>query len=63
MNGDQFKSCLDTKKFDSKASADLADGQKAGVSGTPSFFVNGMPLVGAVPYANFKTLIDQELAK
>lgn len=63
MNGDQFRSCLDGKKFDSKVSTDLADGQKAGVNGTPSFFVNGMPLVGAQPYTAFKTLIDQELAK
>jgi protein-disulfide isomerase len=63
MDGNAFRSCLDGKKFDSKVSQDLADGQKAGVNGTPSFFVNGMPLVGAVPYSNFKTLIDQELAK
>ena len=63
MNGDQFRSCLDGKKFDSKVSGDLSDGQKAGVNGTPSFFVNGMPLVGAQPYSAFKTLIDQELAK
>ena len=63
LNGDQFRSCLDGKKFDSKVSGDLSDGQKAGVNGTPSFFVNGMPLVGAQPYSAFKTLIDQELAK
>ena len=63
MNGDQFRSCLDGKKYDSKVSGDLSDGQKAGVNGTPSFFVNGIPLVGAQPYNAFKTLIDQEIAK
>jgi len=41
----------------------LAGGQKAGVNGTPSVFVNGQILVGAQPYASLKTLIDQELAK
>jgi protein-disulfide isomerase len=41
----------------------LADGQKAGITGTPSFVVNGTLLVGAQPYSAFKTLIDQELAK
>lgn len=63
LNGDQFRSCLDGKKYDKNVSADLADGQKAGVSGTPTFFVNGTSLVGAQPYSAFKTIIDQELAK
>lgn len=63
MNGDTFRTCLDGKKGEAKANADLADGQKAGVSGTPSFFINGTPLVGAEPYSAFKTIIDQELAK
>lgn len=63
MNGDAFRSCLDGKKFDSKVSGDLADGQKAGVNGTPTFFINGTSLVGAQPYSAFKTIIDQELAK
>jgi len=63
MDGTTFSNCLSNKTDESKANADLADGQKAGVSGTPSFFVDGIPLVGAEPYSTFKTTIDQELAK
>lgn len=63
LNADQFKSCLDGKKYDKNVSSDLADGQKAGVNGTPTFFVNGNSLVGAQPFNAFKTIIDQELAK
>jgi protein-disulfide isomerase len=63
MDGNTFRSCLDGKKDDSKAAGDLADGQKAGITGTPTFVVNGTLLVGAQPYSAFKTLIDQELAK
>jgi len=63
VNADQFKSCLDGKKYQNNVDADLADGQKAGVNGTPTFFVNGTSLVGAQPYSAFKTIIDQELAK
>jgi protein-disulfide isomerase len=63
INGDTFKTCLDSKADEAKTNKDLADGQKAGVSGTPSFFVNGISLVGAEPYSAFKTIIDQELAK
>ena len=63
MNDATFRACLDGKTDESKVNADLSDGQKAGVSGTPSFFINGIPLVGAEPYDSFKTIIDQELAK
>jgi protein-disulfide isomerase len=36
---------------------------KVGVSGTPAFFINGRRLSGAVPYEEFKKIIDQELSK
>lgn len=63
MDTTQFKSCLDSKKYDKNVSQDLADGQKAGVSGTPTLFINGQPIVGAQPYSAFQTIIDQELKK
>ncbi len=63
MNTDQFRSCLDSKKYDKNVSDDLAAGQKAGVNGTPTLFINGLPVVGAQPYTAFKTVIDQELSK
>ena len=34
-----------------------------GVSGTPTFYINGRQLVGAQPYPQFKALIDEELIK
>lgn len=63
MDTNQFNTCLSTNQDDQKASADLAFGQKSGVTGTPTIFVNGLPIVGAQPYSAFKTIIDQELAK
>lgn len=63
MDSTQFKQCMDSKKFDKNVSEDLADGQKAGVSGTPTLFINGQPIVGAQPYSAFQTIIDQELKK
>jgi len=33
-----------------------------GVSGTPTFFINGKKLVGAQPFAAFQKLIDEHLA-
>ncbi|HET9946466.1 MAG TPA: DsbA family protein, partial [Patescibacteria group bacterium] len=63
LNTAQFNSCLESDKYNSQVSADLADGQKAGVSGTPTVFVDGQPIVGAQPYSAFKAIVDQELAK
>ncbi len=61
LNGDQFRSCLDNKTDDNKAQADYTDGQKANVSGTPTFFINGTPLVGAEPYSAFQQAIEAAL--
>lgn len=63
MNTNQFKSCLSANKYQKNVDQDFSDGQKAGVSGTPSTFIDGQLTVGAQPYANFKTIIDAELAK
>jgi len=63
LKTDQFKTCLESDKYADKVKADFTEGQKAGVNGTPATFVNGQLVSGAQPYANFKTLIDSELAK
>jgi len=63
FNTNQFSSCLSSDKYAKRVADDLAAGQKAGVSGTPTTFVNGQAVVGAQPYSAFKTLIDQELSK
>ena len=43
--------------------ADVDLGESLGVTATPSFFVNGRSLVGAVPFDTFKSLLDEELAR
>src|SRR5260370_19526195 len=57
-----FQSCLNSGKFKSKIEADLEQGRKVGVAGTPGFFVNGVFLSGAVPPADFEKIIDIQLA-
>ena len=59
----KFTNCLADPKVKAEIQADATDGAQAGVSGTPSFFVNGRLLVGAQPYAAFKAVIDDELSK
>lgn len=58
----KYDACLTSGKFDAKIQANIADAQKAGVSATPTFFVNGTLLSGAQSYDRFKSLIDRELA-
>ncbi len=61
MNTSQFKSCMDSNKYSSNLDKDMSEGQAAGVSGTPTMFVNGRSIVGAEPYESIKPIIDQAL--
>ncbi len=57
-----FAACLDTHRFKSEVEADARDAALAGLNSTPSFVVNGRVLIGALPFADFKAVIDEELA-
>ena len=59
----EFNSCLDSGKHAGEVQDDFKEGANYGVSGTPGFFINGIPLVGAQPFSSFKEIIDSELAK
>jgi protein-disulfide isomerase len=61
MDGTKFSSCLNSKADDSKVQQDISDGEKAGVSATPSFFINGTLVTGAEPYSTFQQTIDADL--
>jgi protein-disulfide isomerase len=58
-----FRACVTNDKYGKEVQADFTLGQKVGVSGTPTFYINGRQLVGAQPYAAFKVIIDEELGK
>ena len=63
LDTDAFNECLDTGRYTSEVGIDLKDGMFFGVSGTPTFFINGRKLSGSQPFSAFKTIIDEELAK
>ncbi len=62
LDATAFGSCLDSGKYASAVQKDFNEGSSLGVSGTPTFFVNGFEVVGAQPYVIFKQMIEQELA-
>ncbi len=61
INGDQFRTCLETEKYAANVDKDATDAAAAQASGTPTFYINGQQLIGAMPFASFKAIIDQEL--
>lgn len=63
LDTNKFNSCLDSGKYAKEAEKDYGDGSAAGVSGTPSTFINGKSVVGAQPFSVFKLLVDAELNK
>ena len=63
LNMAQFNQCLDSEKYNSEVEKDFADGNAAGVSGTPTIFINGRTIIGAQPFEVFRTLIEEELKR
>jgi len=66
-----FDNCMSTGAFKDKIARDIADGQRVGVTGTPSFIlgvttdgktITGSVITGTRPFAFFKGLIDVKLA-
>ena len=62
LDGSAFEACLDSGKYDDFIQEDMDFSLNLGVRSTPTFFVNGLPVVGAQPLDVFTQLIDQELA-
>lgn len=62
LNMPEFQKCIaDESKQKLEIEADIAEGQKYGVNGTPAFFINGIMVEGAQPIESFTKIIDQEL--
>ena len=63
LNMDQFNNCVSSNQFLDEVQADYKDGTGFGITGTPTFFINGKPMVGAQPYENFAQAIDNAIAE
>jgi len=62
LDTDSFNECLESNRYEDEVLADFEFASQFGVSSTPTFFINGIALVGAQPFEVFKQVIDQELA-
>lgn len=57
----KFDTCLDGGTTAARVASEQKEGAALGVSGTPSFFINGVMVVGAQPQSSFESIIDAEL--
>jgi len=62
LDMESFTTCVDEVTYRDEIVGDLVDGQALAIRGTPTFFINGRPLVGAQPYEAFAAVIEEELA-
>lgn len=62
LDMDTFKECMESGRYVDEVEADYQFAATLGIRSTPTFFVNGIPVVGAQPFEVFKNLIDKELA-
>jgi protein-disulfide isomerase len=54
--------CVASGKYTAEVETDARYASSLGVTGTPTFFINGIPLVGAQPIQAFQQVIDSELS-
>ena len=58
LDSNKFNQCVADQKFKARIDADTADAIAASAEATPTFYVNGTRIVGAVPFDQFKTTLD-----
>ena len=62
-NTERFTFCFDNKKYLADIQNDFADGQKLGVAGTPTWFINRYKIEGDIPREIFTRIIEKLLNK
>lgn len=63
LDSERFNNCLDSQKYKNQVETDLRTGASVGVTGTPTFFINGIKVIGARPLEEFAQIIEAELKK
>lgn len=63
LNVESFRACYNSGKFKSTVQRDFTEGSQLGITGTPTFFINGRELSGAQPADAFAAIIDEELGE
>jgi len=59
----QFRADMTSKATEQAIAKDFSEGQAIGVTGTPAFVINGVPVIGAQPTEVFEKTIEQAAAE
>ena len=62
LNMNKFESCMNDRKYQQVVDDDVNFAVDLGIRSTPTFFINGLAVVGAQPLDVFQQVIDKELA-
>lgn len=63
LDAERFDQCLDSGQQAAAVQKDLAQAQRLGLTGTPSFFINGHFISGAVDYNTLREVVQQQLVE
>ena len=63
LDREAFAACVDSGRHRAGVEADVAQGRVLGVTGTPTFFVNGQPLIGVQPIELMREIVEDALAE
>lgn len=62
LDMETFTTCYEESHHEDNVRVDAAEAQQLGVTGTPTFYINGKLLVGAQPYEVFAATIEEQIA-
>jgi protein-disulfide isomerase len=62
IDADSLMECVSEERYAEEVEADAQYAFNLGANGTPTFFINGIPLIGARPISDFEAIIDDELS-
>jgi len=63
LNMPQYQTCMSTKKYYPQIRANLEEGVRRGVPGTPTFFIGNLKIDRPIGYDQFKKYVDEALAQ
>jgi protein-disulfide isomerase len=61
LDAEAFTACLDASRMQEAVERDMREAGALGVTGTPTFFINGRRLVGAHPIETFRQAVQDAL--